>query len=189
VIARGGVRPGTSVAVIGLGGVGIHAAQIARAAGARVVGFEVHEPSLAMAETIGITAVASGNAGGEADERGDGFDVVVDTVGHEETFAQAGRLVRTGGRIIGVGYGPDAAFSIPSPRLVLGEIEVVGSRYAHRDDMERAIAMVAAGLVRPVVGMVRPLEEVNEVFDALRAGEVVGRAVLDVAGVADRSVA
>jgi propanol-preferring alcohol dehydrogenase len=97
--------------------------------------------------------------------------------------------VRTGGRIVGVGYGPDAAFSIPSPRLVLGEIEVVGSRYAHRDDMERAIAMVAAGLVRPVVGMVRPLEEVNEVFDALRAGEVVGRAVLDVAGVADRSVA
>jgi propanol-preferring alcohol dehydrogenase len=186
VVVRGGVRPGASVAVIGLGGVGIHAAQMARAAGARVVGSDVHEPTLAKAATIGIATMPSGHAA-EADVRGDGFDVVIDTVGREETFAQAGRLVRTGGRIVGVGYGPSAAFAIPSPRLVLGEIEVVGSRYAHRDDLERAVAMVAAGLVRPVVGMVRPLEDVNEVFDALRAGEVVGRAVLDVAGVAERS--
>jgi propanol-preferring alcohol dehydrogenase len=189
VVTRGGVRPGSSVAVIGLGGVGIHAAQIARAAGARVVGFEVHEPSLAMAATIGVAAVPSGDAGVEAHERGDGFDVVVDTVGHEETFAQAGRLVRTGGRIIGVGYGPGSSFSIPSARLVLGEIEVVGSRYAHRDDLERAVSMVAAGIVHPIIGMVRPLEGVNEVFDALRAGEVVGRAVLDVAGIGDRDAA
>jgi D-arabinose 1-dehydrogenase-like Zn-dependent alcohol dehydrogenase len=49
--------------------------------------------------------------------------------------------------------------------------------------------MVAAGIVRPIIGMVRPLEGVNEVFDALRAGEVVGRAVLDVAGIGDRGVA
>ena len=34
-----------------------------------------------------------------------------------------------------------------------------------------------------IVGMVRPLEQVNEVFEALTAGTVVGRAVLDVAGV------
>jgi propanol-preferring alcohol dehydrogenase len=97
--------------------------------------------------------------------------------------------VRTGGRIVGVGYGPASSFSIPSARLVLGEIEVVGSRYAHRDDLERAVSMVAAGIVRPIIGMVRPLEGVNEVFDALRAGEVVGRAVLDVAGIGDRGVA
>jgi propanol-preferring alcohol dehydrogenase len=173
--------------VIGLGGVGLHAAQMARATGARVVGFEVHAPSLEAAAAMGILAMRADVVGDEADARGDGFDVVVDTVGHEETFAQAGRLVRTGGRIVGVGYGPTTPFAIPSLRLVLGEIEVVGSRYAHRDDMERAVAMVAAGLVRPVVGMVRPLEGVNEVFDALRAGEIVGRAVLDVAGVGDRS--
>lgn len=186
VITRGRARPGASVAVIGLGGVGIHAAQMARAAGARVAGFEVHGPTLAMAEALGIAAVSADDEDAEAHERGDGFDVVIDTVGHEETLARAGRLVRTGGRIVGVGYGRSSTFSIASARLVLGEIEVVGSRYAHRDDLERAVAMVAAGTVRPVVGMVRPLEDVNEVFDALRAGEVVGRAVLDVAGIGER---
>lgn len=62
----------------------------------------------------------------------------------------------------------------------LRELELVGSRFAHRDDLERAVALVAAGAVRPVVGLIRPLEDVNE---ALEAGRVAGRAVLNVAGV------
>jgi D-arabinose 1-dehydrogenase-like Zn-dependent alcohol dehydrogenase len=45
------------------------------------------------------------------------------------------------------------------------------------------MALVASGRVTPIVGLVRSLDEVNEVFDALVAGQVVGRAVLDVAGV------
>ena len=72
---------------------------------------------------------------------------------------------------------------MPTPRLVLDEVDYVGSRYAHRDDLAKAVSLVARGLVSTVVGMVRPLEEVNEVFEALEAGSVVGRAVLDVAGV------
>jgi D-arabinose 1-dehydrogenase-like Zn-dependent alcohol dehydrogenase len=58
----------------------------------------------------------------------------------------------------------------------------VGSRYAHRDDLAKALSLVERGLVSTVVGLVRPLEEVNDVFLALEAGSVVGRAVLDVAG-------
>jgi D-arabinose 1-dehydrogenase-like Zn-dependent alcohol dehydrogenase len=108
---------------------------------------------------------------------------VVDTVGVDSTVALATRLVRRGGRIVGVGYSP-AAVSIPSTRLVLDEIEYVGSRYASRDEMARGVALVAADLVRPVVRMVRPLDAVNEVLETLESGRVVGRAVLDVAGVA-----
>jgi D-arabinose 1-dehydrogenase-like Zn-dependent alcohol dehydrogenase len=59
----------------------------------------------------------------------------------------------------------------------------VGSRYAHRDDLAKAVALVARGLVSTVVGMIRPLEGVNEVFDELEAGAVVGRAVLEVADI------
>lgn len=187
VITRGGVRAGSSVAVIGLGGVGIHAAQMANAAGAATVGFDVHPPTLGAARSIGIEADRSEDADAEERQRSrfGGFDVVVDTVGHEDTFAKAVRLVRAAGRIVAVGYSPDSSFAIASPRLVLGEIAVVGSRYAHRDDMDRAVAMVETGAVQPIVGMVRPLEAVNEVFEALKAGQVVGRAVLDVAGVGE----
>jgi D-arabinose 1-dehydrogenase-like Zn-dependent alcohol dehydrogenase len=66
---------------------------------------------------------------------------------------------------------------------VLGELEFVGSRYVARDELERAIRLVAGGHVQIVVDAVRPLAEVNEVFGQLEGGELVGRAVLDVAGV------
>jgi D-arabinose 1-dehydrogenase-like Zn-dependent alcohol dehydrogenase len=187
VITRGGVRAGSRVVILGLGGVGIHAAQIARAAGASVVGFDVHQATLDASMELRLDARRANDPDAEVDllpsAGGRGADVVVDTVGHDETIAQAARLVRSGGRIVGVGYAPSTEYRLPSPRLVLGEIEVVGSRYAHRDDLERAVALVEAGAVQPIIGMVRPLEAVNEVFEALTAGNIVGRAVLDVAGV------
>lgn len=186
VVTRGGVRAGSRVAVLGLGGVGIHAAQIAVSAGATVVGFDLHGPTLRTASQVGIDARSSADGSAIDDlldvTDGEGVDVVLDTVGHEPTIALANRLVREGGRIVGVGYSPTTAISLPTPRFVLGELELVGSRYAHRDDLERAVRLVAAGMVRPVVGTVAPLERVNDVFDALEAGEVVGRAVLEVAG-------
>jgi D-arabinose 1-dehydrogenase-like Zn-dependent alcohol dehydrogenase len=70
---------------------------------------------------------------------------------------------------------------VPTPSFVLDETIYLGSRYAHRDDLANAITLVTRGLVRPVVGLVRPLDAVNDVFTALEAGEVVGRAVLEVA--------
>lgn len=190
VVTRGGVRAGARVAVLGLGGVGIHAAQIAVSAGAIVVGFDLHAPTLAAASEVGIDARSSDDGTAVqalVDEtNGEGVDLVLDTVGHDATLILADRLVRQGGRIVGVGYSPTTAIRVPTPRFVLGELELMGSRYAHRDDLERAIRLVAAGAVRPVVGSVAPLEDVNDVFDALEAGEVVGRAVLDVAGHGNR---
>jgi D-arabinose 1-dehydrogenase-like Zn-dependent alcohol dehydrogenase len=183
VVVRGEVRPGDDVAVVGLGGVGIHAALVARAAGATVVGFDVDEGTLAAARGLGLDARPVGADAATPALADEGVDVAVDTVGHADSLALADRLVRPGGRIVCVGYAPGVELGMATPRVVLGELEIRGSRYAHRDDLERAVAMVAAGLLEPVVSLVRPLEEVNEVFDALERREVVGRAVLDVAGV------
>jgi 2-desacetyl-2-hydroxyethyl bacteriochlorophyllide A dehydrogenase len=179
VVTRGAVRSGTRVAVIGLGGVGIHAAQVARASGALVTGFDVRAPALEVAGELGLDARDAREE--DAIEVGEA-DVVIDTVGVESTIALATRLVRRGGRIVGVGYSP-APVSLPSARLVLEEIEYVGSRYASRDEMARGVALVATGLVRPVVEVVRPLDAANDVLVMLESGEVTGRAVVDVAGV------
>jgi propanol-preferring alcohol dehydrogenase len=180
VVTRGGVGPGDRVAVLGLGGVGIHAAQVARASGGRVTGFDVRASALAVARELGLEAREATEDG--AVDAGE-TDVVIDTVGVASTIELAARLVRRGGRIVGVGYSP-APVSLPSTRLVLEEIEYVGSRYASRDEMARGVALVAAGLVRPVVEVVRPLEAADDVLVMLESGEVTGRAVLDVAGVA-----
>jgi D-arabinose 1-dehydrogenase-like Zn-dependent alcohol dehydrogenase len=185
VVTRGGVGAGMTAAIVGLGGVGIHAAQVGRSAGARTVGFDVHEPTLASARDLGLEVWRTDDEDaivaviGETD--GEGVDVVVDTVGHDDTLDLARRLVRPGGRVVGVGYSPTSALTVPTPRFVLDEVDYVGSRYAHRDDLAKAVSLVARGLVSMVVGMVRPLDEVNDVFGALEDGAVVGRAVLEVA--------
>jgi alcohol dehydrogenase len=186
VVTRGGVRAGSRVGVIGLGGVGIHAAQVARSAGGRVFGLDVHPPTLQRAIELGIDGRRSDDEDivqALFDETGgEGLDVVVETVGRDETLSLAVELLRPGGRLVGVGYSPASALTVPTPRLVLGELDLVGSRFAHRDDMERAVSLVATGDVEPVIGLVAPLEDVNDVFEALERGDVVGRAVLDVAG-------
>jgi alcohol dehydrogenase, propanol-preferring len=87
--------------------------------------------------------------------------------------------------VVGVGYTPGSELVVPTRRFVLDEVDYVGSRYAHRDDLANAVSLVVRGLVTTVVGTVRPLEDVNEIFDLLESGSVLGRAVLDVAG--DRS--
>jgi len=174
-----------TAAILGLGGVGIHGAQVGRAAGARMVGFDVHEQTLASARDLGLDARRADDDEAIADlledTGGEGVDVVVDTVGHDDTLDLARRLVRPGGRVVGVGYTPTSALTVPTPRLVLDEVDYVGSRYAHRDDLANAVTLVARGLVSMVVGLVRPLDDVNDVFAALESGSIVGRAVLQVA--------
>jgi D-arabinose 1-dehydrogenase-like Zn-dependent alcohol dehydrogenase len=187
VATRGRVTPGSLVVVIGLGGVGIHALQIAHAAGGRVTGLDVSPRALEVAGSLGLDALQGEDPASE--ERisrlsdGGGVDVVIDTVGSEATLAQAFRLVRAGGRIVGVGYAVDSNIVLPTARFVLEEVELVGSRYVALDELERAIALVAEGRVQTVVDRVLPLAEVNQALEALEAGDVVGRVVLDVAGV------
>jgi alcohol dehydrogenase len=183
IVTRGGVRAGMSVGVIGVGGVGIHALQIARAAGAHAVGFDFSNRALAVCGDLGLTALRADDEASVAESvaatDGGGFDIVVNTVGATSAFEQSCRIVRKGGRVVGVGYSGSSSLSMASARFVLDEIECVGSRYASRGELGRAIALVAAGAVKPVVDMVRPLEAVNEVFEALERGEIVGRAVLE----------
>lgn len=187
VVSRGAVAVGSRAVVIGLGGVGIHALQIARAAGAQAVGLDTSQKAIDVARDLGLDACQADDPDAQArlmgEPDGEGADAVIDTVGREDTIWQADRLVRPGGRIVAVGYSPDANFSLPSPRFVLEEIQLLGSRYVGLDELERAITLVSEGRVQTVVDGVKPLKEVNEAFDALQAGEVVGRVVLDVGGV------
>jgi D-arabinose 1-dehydrogenase-like Zn-dependent alcohol dehydrogenase len=186
-VTRGGVAAGSRVVVIGLGGVGIHALQIARAAGALAVGLDTSQQAVNVARGLGLDARRADDPDTHgqlvAESGGEGVDVVIDTVGYESTVQQANRLVRPGGRIVAVGYSPTINFSLPSPRFVLEEIQLLGARYVRLDELERAIMLVADGRVEIVVDSVKPLEAANEAFDSLEAGDVVGRVVLDVRGV------
>jgi len=176
-VTRGRVAAGMRVGVIGLGGVGIHALQIARAAGAEAIGFDLSPRAIDAARALDLEARPAGEAHAEE------LDVVIDAVGQEATMRQAERLVRAGGRIVAVGYSATSNFVMPSRRFVLEEVELLGSRYVRMDELQRAIQLVADGRVRIMVDAVKPFAEAGEALTALREGGVVGRLVIDVAGV------
>lgn len=186
VVNRGHVAAGNSVVIIGLGGVGIHALQVAHAAGADVTGLDVSAHAVKAATGLGLTALQADEPANE--ERilatwPGGVDVVIDTVGHTETVRQASRLVRAGGRIVEVGYGVGSDFVLASPRFVLEEVELVGTRYVAMNELTAAIRLVETGRITPVVDRVLPLASVNDALDALEHGDVTGRIVVDVAGI------
>jgi 2-desacetyl-2-hydroxyethyl bacteriochlorophyllide A dehydrogenase len=186
VVTRGRVQAGTTVAVVGSGGVGLYAVQVARAAGARAVAVDVREQALQAARQVGAEAAAQP---GEAPAvladltRGRGADLVVDCVGGRAASEVAVALARKGGRIVQVGYVTDAQQypALPTDRVVLRELEVVGSRYVTRPELARALDLVASGALRPVVSRVVDLEHVNEALEDVRADRVVGRVVVRVA--------
>lgn len=184
VVTRGATRAGDTVVVLGVGGVGIHAVQVARIAGAQTIAVDYDPRKLEFAAPFCEGRVVTP---GEAAENlvrkltGIGADVVVDTVGKAETLAEAIRLSRPGARIVGVGYQIGVMSPVAADAFVVGERDFLGSRYCTRAELERALALVVAGQVQPIVDSVLPLDAANEAFERLERGEVIGRVVLRVA--------
>ena len=185
VVTRGRVQPGEVVVIQGVGGVGLHTLQIARAAGAHVLAVDIDEAKLEKAKELG--AADGALAGDDALEMvrsytsGVGADVVIDVVGAEEAVYQASQMLRQAGRVVGVGYHPGEFARIDTASIVLQELEYVGSRYAHRYELERVMSMMEEEEIKPIIDDVLPLEEANEALERLERGEVMGRTVLRVA--------
>jgi 2-desacetyl-2-hydroxyethyl bacteriochlorophyllide A dehydrogenase len=186
VVTRGGVRAGETAVIVGSGGVGLHALQFARAAGARTVVVDIQESKLAAARQYGAEAAVRPEDAVQAVRDltgGRGADLAVDCVGTGATTSQAVGLVRKGGRVVQVGYTTETEHypRLPTDQVALREISIVGSRYITRPELARAIALVARGAVRPVISELLDLSEANLALERVRADLAVGRIVLQVA--------
>jgi S-(hydroxymethyl)glutathione dehydrogenase/alcohol dehydrogenase len=181
------VRPGTSVCVIGCGGVGISAIQGARIAGAaEILAVDTVESKLALAKRFGATHACLAKDL-EAAKReitgGEGFDYALECVGHPATIRQCYDAVRRGGTAVVVGVGRvDQPVTLSAFELFYAEKTLRGSMYGSanvRVDFHRLLRLWKAGKL-DLEGMITrrlPLEEVNEAFRAMQAGEVI-RSVL-----------
>jgi NAD+-dependent secondary alcohol dehydrogenase Adh1 len=172
--------PGSTAAVLGVGGVGHIALQLVRVLGAaRVVAIDTDERRRALARELGADEVL-----GERDDvanavreltGGAGADVVLDFVGTDDTHAAALQMLARRGIYSIVGYG--GVVSQPSVGLVAGENAIAGNLVGSWIDLWEVLQLHARGelMLRTET---HPLGEVNDVLDMLREGEITGRAVL-----------
>jgi alcohol dehydrogenase len=182
------VRMGDSVAVFGLGGVGLAALLGARAAGAaEIVAVDVVPAKLELARELGAThAIAAGDGAVEEVRlaTGGGADHAIETVGSAAVLGDAYAATKRGGTTVTVGLPhPSKMLEIPAVSLVAEERTLKGSYLGTSVpaiDIPRYVAMYQAGIL-PVDRLLThtiALDEVNEGFDRLASGEAVRQAIV-----------
>ncbi|MDH3733387.1 MAG: zinc-binding dehydrogenase [Gemmatimonadota bacterium] len=176
VVNRGRVTPGDWVVVVGCGGVGLNVVQMASAVGARVIAVDVVESKLDWATRLGATEVIDSGAVERVDKAvrgvtGGGAHVAFEVVGKAATQELGLSCLRTGGRLVLVGYSPEK-MSLNAGRVMFREMEIVGSLGCRPVDYPRVIEMVRQGRVRvtELVTHKYSLDDIAEAFDGARAG-------------------
>jgi NDMA-dependent alcohol dehydrogenase len=188
-INRAKVEPGSSVLVFGAGGVGLSAVLGAKLAGARtIIAVDPVPFKRELALELGATSTVDP---GEEDPAeavrgitgGRGADYAFEAAGIPALVTAAYDAVRRGGTVVSIGIAPeDADVSIPASRLPREEKIVTGSFYGScrpHTDMPRILDLYMDGRLDldRLVSKTFALEEINEAFDAMNAGEVA-RAVI-----------
>jgi len=175
-IAR--ARPGETVVVFGIGGIGSNAVQVGAYLGCRVIAVSRSDANLELATRMGADTVVKGGAGAVERVAGvvepGGPDVIIQTVGSPAVYRQAIASAGIGCRIVAVGSTLEP-FPVNAMDLVWREATLAGSRgYTPQDirdvvDPHRRCVLTTDHLVQNP----RPLEEVNEALDDLRRGTVL----------------
>lgn len=184
VVGVGQVRAGETVLVTGAGGgVGIHAVQLAHAAGATVL---AATGSAAKAEALrraGAHVVVQHDKGAGLSDavrdatKGEGAEVVIDTVG-TPLFAETRRSVARGGRWVMVGQLTGEFVPFNPAQLFLKGISLLSSTSVTREELRRCLALLAQGTLRAVLGEALPLSAAAEAHRRLEAGAATGRMTL-----------
>ncbi|MFN2538145.1 MAG: zinc-binding dehydrogenase [Mycobacteriales bacterium] len=175
------VRPGDSVVVVGLGGVGLSAVMGAALAGADpLVAVDPVAEKRELALALGAThAIPPGSVEEVRDLTGGGARYVVEAVGHEQAMADAFEMTARGGSTVMVGLPhPLRMLSVPAVQLVAEARKVLGSYMgsaAPQRDIPRLVRLWQDGRlpVERLTSAVLDLEDTPKALDDLAAGTAV----------------
>lgn len=194
-VERGNVQPGQRVLVhAGSGGVGSIAIQLAKHLGATVA-TTVSAGNADFVRELGADSVVD-YRNQDFEQLLDGYDLVLDSVGGEN-LERSLRVLRPGGKAIGIVGPPDAAFARerglnPVLRLAMAALSSKIRRQAKKlgvtyeflfmhpsgDQLRQISALVDQGVLRPVVGRVFDFDQTVEAVQSIGTGGLRGKAVI-----------
>jgi D-arabinose 1-dehydrogenase-like Zn-dependent alcohol dehydrogenase len=176
-LKRVGVGEGVTLAVMGLGGLGMHAILLAKLAGATVIGIDVDPVNLDRALEWGADEVVDASDGQPArhvrDLTGGGVDRAVEFVGSPKTVDQAIKSLAPGGRTAIVGLTNERLQTVPISLFVSQETELVGSFGSTPQDLGELFDLLEEGrldLSRSVTATIG-LKEVPDALHSLESRE------------------
>ncbi|MFQ5860745.1 MAG: alcohol dehydrogenase catalytic domain-containing protein, partial [Dehalococcoidia bacterium] len=176
-------RPGERALVTGAGGgLGVHALQLARAAGATVLALTSSPSKAERLQALGAHEVV---LMGELDfsevvlalTEDRGAEVIVDTVG-SPLYPSLVRCLAQDGRLLSLGEVAGEGAQVNLAEFIFRDATLVATSGADRRHVLGAMAQVREGLLRPVVAQTMPLERAAEAYRLVRQRAVLGRIVL-----------
>ncbi len=188
IVDQGKVSAGQWVAVHGCGGVGLSAIMIAKAAGAQVVAVDIAEEKLALARSLGASAVVNARQGGDVvaavrELSGGGAHLSIDALGSPQTCFNSIACLRKRGKHVQVGLmlGEHSHPPIPMDLVIARELEILGSHGIQAYRYPQLFAMIRSGQVDParLVGERVSLEESPSRLTAMDSFSATGITVID----------
>ncbi|HXF65832.1 MAG TPA: zinc-binding dehydrogenase [Burkholderiales bacterium] len=184
VVRRARVSPRDTVAVFGAGGgLGVHMTMVARWARAKkVIAVDVAASKFETCLKAGADATVDASEGRVAEQLleltgGRGVDVAIDFVCANGTQEAAIAALGRGGRLV-VLAGHGQPFTAHCSAFLRKELELLGSRYATRQEVIDSLELVARGEFFPIVTEKVPLEQAEAVHQRLDKGLVTARAAV-----------
>jgi len=175
------VRPGQNVLIVGAGGLGIHAVQIAKLCGANVTVADRDPNARDLAKIYGADETLDPDEAAQTileQTGGLGVDVVIEIVGYPETLDWSLPALKSGGKLILVGYAPEHPFALNTMMMHYNEYEIIGCRFVTKSELLELIKLVENGKIKPVVTQTFPFDQANAALETLKEGKSLGRIVL-----------
>lgn len=169
-----GVTSDHVVAVIGTGGIGSNAIQLAALRGARTIAIGRSAAKLEVARRLGAETALASSEGADTIRTAAGghIDVVIQCVGSAQMDEFALEIAGIGATVVLVGASA-TPFATTSMALIQKELRVLGSRGFTRQDIEDVIALRTAGTLRldHLLTDIRPFSDASRAFDTVGEGE------------------
>lgn len=179
-LETGQVGPGSTVALLGTGGVSIFALQLAKARGARVLITSSSDDKLERARALGADATFNYRSDPDwaafalNETGGHGVDLVIDPVGGEG-FSQSLSAVRHGGTIALIGFLEGGNVGLDLLPVIFKEIRIQGSNGGSVADLAAAMAAIDAAGIRPVMDQVFSSNDLAGALAHMMSGQHFGK--------------
>ncbi len=176
VVEKGGIVPGMSVAILGMGPIGLACMLAAKAYGATdIFVTDVVEGRLEKALELGATRAINVTKEDYTEvirneTNGRGVDIVIEASGFQGNYLTFHKAAVRGGSLVLVGIGPDDVVPINLAYIRDMEMKMCGV-FRFANTTRRAIDMIRTGRVdiSGLVSHVYPLSQINEAFDLARS--------------------
>jgi propanol-preferring alcohol dehydrogenase len=175
-LQRAGVTTKDKVALIGVGGLGIHGLQILTSLGVAATAVDIAPAKLELAQELGASEVLLYNEFMANQEK---YDIIVDMIGKTEAARiMCDEKLKRRGRYLLISFLPGAKNTFDAQRLAMDECQIIGVRNGSIQELRQTIELQADGCLKPIIDQVLPLEKANEALDLIRGGLLMGRVVI-----------